>query len=98
MGTVTSVEKVQMPSVKQGEIYVVEMKSPNILNVGIYTLTFAIELPIILNQNHIFLDYINDALVFKVNIAENPLDRFTAKVHVPAEIKCLQINTEILNR
>jgi ABC-type polysaccharide/polyol phosphate transport system ATPase subunit len=92
IGTVTSVEKVHMPSVVAGDVYVVEMKAENMLNAGIYTLTFAIEMPIILNQTHVFLDYLNDAIIFKVNIAEDPLDRFTAKVYVPAEIKCLCVN------
>ena len=92
VGTVTSIEKVYMPSVEKGEIYVVEMKSKNILNAGVYSLTFAVELPIVINQQHIYLDWINDALVFKVNLAEDTLDRFTSKVYVSAEIKSLQVN------
>ena len=92
VGTITSVEKVPMPAVTDGDIYVVEMKSKNILNTGIYTLTFAVELPVVINQQHIYLDWINDALVFKVNLAEDPLDRFTSKVYIPAEIKSRQVN------
>jgi ABC-type polysaccharide/polyol phosphate transport system ATPase subunit len=92
IGTVTSVEKVDMPPATVGQVYVVEMRSQNMLNVGVYTLTVAVELPVVMNQNHIFLDYIDDALVFKVNMAEDPLDRFTAKVYVPAEIKCKHIS------
>ncbi|AFY91608.1 ABC transporter ATP-binding protein [Chamaesiphon minutus] len=92
IGTVTSVEKVDMPPATAGQVYVVEMRSPNMLNVGVYTLTVAVELPVVMNQNHIFLDYIDDAIVFKVNMAEDPLDRFTAKVYVPAEIKCKHVN------
>ncbi|MBD2355691.1 ABC transporter ATP-binding protein [Tolypothrix sp. FACHB-123] len=93
IGTVTSIERVNMPSVSTGEVYVVEMKSQNMLNAGIYTLTFAVERPIILNQQHIFLDWVNDALVFQVNIPEDPLDRFASKIYVPAEIKYQQLNT-----
>lgn len=92
IGTVTSVEKVHIPAAARGEIYVVEMKSQNILNAGIYTLTFAVELPIVTNQQHLYLDWINDALVFKINLAEDPVDRFTSKVYVPAEINCLKVN------
>jgi ABC-type polysaccharide/polyol phosphate transport system ATPase subunit len=92
IGTVTSIERVNMPKVSAGEVYVVEMKSQNMLNAGIYTLTFAVERPIILNQQHIFLDWVNDAVVFQVNIPEDPLDRFASKVYVPAEIKYLQLN------
>ena len=92
IGAVTSVEKVQIPCVTNGEIYVVEMKATNMLNAGIYTLTFAVELPIVMNQQHLYLDWINDALIFKVNLAEDPLDRFTSKVYVPSKIKCLQVN------
>jgi ABC-type polysaccharide/polyol phosphate transport system ATPase subunit len=91
IGTVTSIEREQMPAPQSGEVYVVEMKVANRLNAGIYTLAFAVELPVVLNQNHIFLDYINDAIVFKVNLAEDPLDRFTSKVYEPAEIKFLQV-------
>lgn len=91
IGTVTSIERVSMPSVVSGEIYVVEMKSKNILNSGIYTLTFAVELPIVMNQHHIYLDWINDALVFKVDPAEDPLDCFTSKVYLPAVVKYLQV-------
>ncbi len=92
IGAVTSVEKVHIPCVTNGEIYVVEMKAKNMLNAGIYTLTFAVELPIVMNQQHLYLDWINDALIFKVNLAEDPLDRFTSKVYVPSQIKCLQVN------
>ncbi|NUN64590.1 ABC transporter ATP-binding protein [Pseudanabaena biceps] len=92
IGTVTSIEKIDMPAVKHGDVYVVEMHSSNMLNSGVYSLTFAVEFPILINQNHIFLDYINDAIVFKVHVAQDPLDRFTAKIYTPAKIKCLQVN------
>ena len=92
IGTVTSVERVNMPSVKSGDIYVLEMKIANVLNTGTYTLTFAVEYPVNLNQNHIFLDYINDAVVFQVSMAKNPLDRFTAKVYIPAQCSHLKVN------
>ena len=81
-----------MPAVEQGDVYVIEMKSQNILNAGVYSLTFAVELPVVINQQHIYLDWINDALIFKVSLAEDPLDRFTSKVYLPAEIKSLQVN------
>lgn len=92
IGTVTSIEKVHMPAVTEGEVYVVEMKATNMLNAGIYTLTFAVELPVVLNQQHVFLDWVNDAIVFQVNVAKDPLDRFTSRVYVPAEIKYFQVN------
>ena len=81
-----------MPPVKTGHIYVVEMKIINMLNAGVYSLTFALELPIVINQQHIFLDWINDALVFKVNLAEDPCDRFASKVYIPAKINSFQVN------
>ena len=94
IGTVTSIERVDMPSVKAGDTYIVEMKSQNILNTGIYTLTFAVELPLVMNQQHIYLDWINDALVFKVSLAENPYDRFTSRVYVPAKVNLFQVNVD----
>ena len=96
IGTNTSSEKLHMPSVALGEIYVIEMKVSNILNCGIYTLTFGVELPIVLNLNHIGLEYINDALVFKVNSAQNPFDQFLGIVYTPTSIDYLKVNpTEV---
>lgn len=91
LGTVTSIERVNMPDVSVGQVYVVEMEATNILNAGVYTITFAVELPIVMNQQHIFLDWVNEALVFKVNIPQDPLERFTSKVYAPAEVKYMQL-------
>ena len=99
-GTTASSERVRMPSVTHGEIYVTEMKVSNILNCGIYTLSFGVELPVVENQNHaghIGLEYVIDALVFKVNFAKNPLDWFTGNVYVSASIDCLKVNSTVIS-
>ena len=96
IGTTTAGERFHVPSVTPGEIYVVEMRVSNILNSGIYTLNFGVELPIAINQNHIGLEYIIDALVFKVKVAENPLDRFTGNVYVSASIDYLKVNSTVI--
>jgi ABC-type polysaccharide/polyol phosphate transport system ATPase subunit len=91
IGTTTVVEKNDMPSTKSGDVYVAEIKVPNVLNSGIYTLTFAVEQPVVLNQQHVFLDWIDNAVVFRVNNPEDALDRFTSRVYVSSEIRCLKI-------
>ncbi len=93
IGTVSTIERLELPAVEPGEVYIVEIKTTNVLNAGIYTLTFAVELPIIVNQNHIYLDWVNNAVVFNVNQAVDPLDRFTSKVYIPAKINYLQLKS-----
>jgi ABC-type polysaccharide/polyol phosphate transport system ATPase subunit len=91
IGTTTVVEKNDLPSTKPGDVYVAEIKVPNVLNSGIYTLTFAVEQPVVLNQQHVFLDWIDNAVVFKINNPEDALDRFTSRVYIASEIRCLKI-------
>jgi lipopolysaccharide transport system ATP-binding protein len=91
IGTVSTIEKLELPAVEAGEVYIVEIKVTNVLNAGVYSLTFAVELPVVENEQHIFLDWVNNAVVFNVNHAIDPLDRFTSKVYIPAKMNYLQL-------
>jgi ABC-type polysaccharide/polyol phosphate transport system ATPase subunit len=95
IGTVSTVEKLDLPAVELGDIYIVEIKVINVLNAGVYSLTFAVELPVVTNEQHIYLDWVNDAVIFNVNYALDPLERFTSKVYIPAKINYLQFKPEV---
>lgn len=91
IGAVTAGQRMEMSAVQPGDIGVMEIKSSNRLNAGIYTVSVGIELPVLFNQQHIFLDSIDDALVFKVIMPADPLDWFYSLVHIPTEFTYLKI-------
>jgi ABC-type polysaccharide/polyol phosphate transport system ATPase subunit len=86
VGTTTVVEKIEMPSVNAGEIYVFEFKTKNNLNHGIYTIWFGIELPVIENEQHIFLDVVESAAVIKIDPPISSADRFWSRTYTPVDI------------
>ncbi|MGB3421046.1 MAG: ABC transporter ATP-binding protein [Dolichospermum sp.] len=91
IGTTTITENLVMPSVEPGEVYVVEAKTTNSLNEGIYTISLSVELAVMPNQQHIYLDLVDNALVFRVNPPENTQDKFWAKTYAPATIDFAKI-------
>ncbi|QFS45352.1 ABC transporter ATP-binding protein [Nostoc sphaeroides] len=91
IGSTTTTENIDMPSVEPGEVYIIEAKTLNILNDGIYTITFGIEIPVIPNQQHIYLDAIENVAIFKVNLPENPLNKFWSKAYAPVEISYMKV-------
>ncbi|MBD2666514.1 ABC transporter related protein [Richelia sinica FACHB-800] len=92
IGTTTTTENLEIPSVNAGDIYVVEAKTKNTLNDGIYTIAFGVELPVTPNQQHIYLDLVDNAVVFKVNPPENPLDKFWSKTYAPVTLDFAKIH------
>lgn len=92
LGTTTTTENINMPPVKAGEIYVFEVKATNMLNCGIYTILFAAELPILPNEQHIYLDVIDNSVVFKVNAPKNPKERFWSRAYAPVELEFTKVN------
>jgi lipopolysaccharide transport system ATP-binding protein len=92
IGTTTTTEKMQMPAVKAGEVYVIETKTVNIINEGIYTILFAVEIPVMPNEQHIYLDVLEQAVVFKVNSPKDPMERFWSKAYAPVEIEYFRLN------
>ncbi|MBN3906220.1 MAG: ABC transporter ATP-binding protein [Nostoc sp. NMS1] len=87
----TTAKRIEMPSAKAGEVYVMEIKGTNILNCGVYTITIGIELPVVTNQQHIFIDILENAVVFQSNLAQDPLDRFPGMVYANVEVDFLKI-------
>lgn len=92
---VTTSKRIEMPSVKSGEVYVIEIKGTNILNSGIYTITIGVELPVIVNQQHIFIDILENAVVFQSNLATDPLDRFPGMIYADVTVDFLKINNSL---
>jgi lipopolysaccharide transport system ATP-binding protein len=91
VGTVTTCNGIEMPSVQAGDVYVFEIKGSNRLTRGVYTVSIAVELPIVLNKQHIFLDVLENAIVFKSNFPIDPRNWFPASVLVPVEFDYLKV-------
>ncbi|MGB3654419.1 MAG: Wzt carbohydrate-binding domain-containing protein, partial [Rivularia sp. (in: cyanobacteria)] len=87
IGTTTVTENIDMPAVEAGEIYVIEAKTTNILNEGIYTVVFGVEIPVMPNEQHIYLDVVDNSVVFKVNPPKNPMHKFWSRTYAPVEIE-----------
>ncbi|MDC4203448.1 MAG: ABC transporter ATP-binding protein [Candidatus Manganitrophus sp.] len=85
VGMVTSGMDIDLPSVRAGEIYVFEIKSENTLTQGVYMISIGVELPIFTNEKHIFLDILENAVIFRSILPADPRRWFPAMVLVPAE-------------
>jgi len=91
IGTVTTCQDMELPCVNPGDVYVFEIQSTNMLTQGIYTLSIGVELPVIVNNKHIILDSIENAIIFNSYFPPNPRDHIHVMVCVPAEIEYLKI-------
>lgn len=91
VGTVTTCDGIEMPSVQAGDIYVFEIKGSNRLTQGVYTVLIAVELPIVINQQHIFLDVLENVVIFKSNLPTDPRNWFPASVLVPVEFNYVKV-------
>lgn len=87
VGSVNTGENVAMPPVRNGEVYLVEILSRSHTRDGIYTVSVGIEFPVQLNQQHIFLDIVENAIVFENKFNPNPSTWFPALVKVPASFQ-----------
>ncbi|MEH2361251.1 ABC transporter ATP-binding protein [Nostoc sp.] len=92
IGSTTTTENIDMPAVEPGEVYIIEAKTLNILNDGIYTIVFGVELPVLPNEQHIYLDVIDNSVVFKINPPMNPMQRFWSRAYAPVKINFSKIN------
>lgn len=92
VGGVTSGERIQIPSVNKGETYIVEISSVNSITAGIYTISLGLELPIVLNQQHIFIDIIEHAIVFESKFHPDPVNLFHVMVKIPSEYAFFKIS------
>lgn len=85
VGGLTSVSKAPTPEIHQGDIWIVEVKACNSVTAGVYTLSVGIELPVLLNWQHIFLDVIENAITFKSNFGTSSESVFPFMVKTDAE-------------
>jgi lipopolysaccharide transport system ATP-binding protein len=91
VGTLTTCENIQMPAVGVGDVYVLDFVSTNKLRAGIYTISVGLELPVIVNEQHVFLDVVENVCVFQSNFPADRATWFPSMVSVPAEIKFIKV-------
>lgn len=93
-GVTTSYPAFVVSRAKSGELYVFEIKGVNVLTQDVYTLSIGIETPVVTNEQHVFEDILEHALVFRSYF---PVDRtawFPARVWVPVEFSCIKVLSE----
>lgn len=88
-----SQDGIDFPSVKKGEIYIVNIKMSIPIKAGTYTLTVAVEFPSILNQQHQMLDVIHSLEVLRVNF-ENQSKIFHSMFYTKGEYSINNIKSE----
>ncbi len=91
VGTVTTFENIKLPDVGHGDTYVFEIRGVNRLTHGVYTISIGVELPVVESKHHIFLDVLENAIVFKSNFPSNSNDCFPAMVLVPVEFGYVKV-------
>jgi len=74
-------------NVQTGDVLVFDVTGENKLREGIYTISVGIEVPIILHKQHMFLDVIEHAVVFKSDYNDDPEAWFPSIVKVPSVFK-----------
>ena len=75
-------DDVQLPSVQKGEVYVSTIAIDIPIKAGVYNIGAAIELPIIHNQQHQFLDVIKNVFTVNINF-ESPEKQFYSTFYTP---------------
>ena len=90
----TSDPEIGLRPVKAGTMLVLAIKGKNPLQAGIYTLAVGIELPVMMNQHHIFLEVVENALVFKSTWPADAGCLFPGIVKVPVEFEVLAARTD----
>ena len=84
VGGISSNERVLFPRALAGETYVYQIHSANHLQPGVYTISVGVEAPVLLNQQHMFLDVIEHATVFRSEFPVGSQPWFHSMVYVPA--------------
>ena len=93
-GVTTSYPAFVVSRAKSGELYVFEIKGVNVLTQDVYTLSIGIETPVIINEQHVFEDILEHAVVFRSYFPSDRKAWFPARVWVPVEFSCVKIPTE----
>ncbi|CAH6920894.1 Lipopolysaccharide transport system ATP-binding protein [Vibrio chagasii] len=89
IGVSSTCEKLQFPSVKKGEIYIVEIKSIMNIQYGVYNLVLSIEIPIEPNVVHEFAYVLENCETFRVVWDEL---KFPTKFYTKGAISYEKIN------
>ena len=79
---------------KAGDTFVLGIRGKNPLQAGVYTLAVGIELPVMTNQQHVFLEVVENALVFKSVWPADTTRLFPGIVKVPVEFEVLATSVE----
>ncbi len=90
VGAISSGRVAPNRPVSAGDVFILEIASRNPLAQGVYTVTVSVELPVLLNRQHIFLDVIEHAVVFRSVFPGDPALWFPAMVQVPARFTAIQ--------
>ena len=93
-GVTTSYPSFVASRAKSGELYVFEIKGVNVLAQDVYTLSIGIETPVVTNEQHVFEDILEHAVVFRSYFPSDRTAWFPARVWVPVEFSCMKIPTE----
>jgi lipopolysaccharide transport system ATP-binding protein len=75
--------------VKRGQRLVLAIRGVNALRAGVYTVSVGIELPVVLNQQHAFLEVVEDPLVFQSIWPADPRGSFPGLVKTPVAFSVL---------
>jgi teichoic acid transport system ATP-binding protein len=81
---INSQDHVTFPPVQKDEIYCITIKVDVPIKAGVYTLSVGLELPVLFNQQHQFLDVIMNCDVVRVNF-KSPQDGFSSMFRVNGE-------------
>jgi lipopolysaccharide transport system ATP-binding protein len=85
------VEKKNLPTLKSQVRYILEFKVKNIFAPGNYSVMTGLEKVVIPNRNHVSIDGIIGAEVFRINGPKSEKDLFASKVHSLTEINIYEI-------
>jgi len=91
VGVVSTSEKVEMPSVENADIYIFEFSGKNKVKAGVYTISVGVELPVEKNLHHMYLDIVENAIVFESHFNPDPKTWFPAMVKVPINVQCYKV-------
>ncbi|MCC2625503.1 MAG: transporter family protein [Burkholderiales bacterium] len=81
---INSQDNITFPAVKEGEVYCITIKIEVPIKAGVYTLSIGLELPVLFNQQHQFLDIIMNFDVIRVNF-KGYQDGFSSMFRVSGE-------------
>jgi lipopolysaccharide transport system ATP-binding protein len=90
----TSDPAISVQPVKAGTMLILAINGKNSLQAGVYTLAIGIELPVMANQQHVFLEVVENALVFKSTWPADASRLFPGIVKVPVGFEVLAVCTE----